>query len=631
MKYLNFDITLSDFDPDLQQLSVRAKSAKADTSGKPTRVSFPDEIRIAQAAIAYRDLSKTDLKKFGRALANVLLPEEAPSGSTESIRMHFRTECTRAEQVGAVRLRLWIEDDALADVPWEFVYLDGLGFLALEPRISIVRRAVVEGKQIPDFAVAKPDEPMRMVLLMANPGQHSRFAQLDLETEAKGIQIALSMLGKEKLSHTIQAKFFPESGQTTPVTKEILVKEAVSGIHVLHFAGHGEFETRMGEAVESKEGRGYLILVDTKGEDDRVSVDSLTSLKESGLLLVVLAACEGARRDQTNPWSSVAAGFVQMGVPSVIGMQYKVIDKNAARFSEIFYRALANSDDIELALSKARRAVHDLSSDDNERDWGIPALYLRVQDEEELVLFPRQGSAIDTKTTTSNHNASNPSQVSTGKETTSTQTPISTQTGTSTMKYEVKVTPTFLRNYLVKHFSLEEIKLFPEEMNDLAPTVGKKLVEKLDADNINGSTKMAYAQGLVQFLERRTLLELLVALLSSKQAFVDDPFDIGSSATRSANNAKPLTQQAALLDEWSDADLDVLLSKVLVPGQLTQLINNQFTSVNDFLSINPSPAQMRSGLIQFCRAQNKITELLYHVKGLNSGGYDQAAQSLGHA
>jgi hypothetical protein len=101
--------------------------------------------------------------------------------------------------------------------------------------------------------------------------------------------------------------------------------------------------------------------------------------------LAVLGACEGGRRDQVNAWTGVVPALTRAGIPAVVGMQYKIRDKNAIVFSRRFYRALAAGQPIDAAVTDGRLAILNRSGDD-ERDWGVPVLYLRTG---EGVLFPR--------------------------------------------------------------------------------------------------------------------------------------------------------------------------------------------------------------------------------------------------
>ncbi|RPI55894.1 MAG: hypothetical protein EHM56_04900, partial [Chloroflexi bacterium] len=89
--------------------------------------------------LASKSITWRQLVAFGQGLANWLLPEG-------EIRKLFEEALKRAGNEGGVRLRLIIAGHGLKRWPWEYVYFDPLdgppslrGFLALEPRVSIVR------------------------------------------------------------------------------------------------------------------------------------------------------------------------------------------------------------------------------------------------------------------------------------------------------------------------------------------------------------------------------------------------------------------------------------------------------------------------------------------------------------
>ena len=101
--------------------------------------------------------------------------------------------------------------------------------------------------------------------------------------------------------------------------------------------------------------------------------------------LAVFGACKTAQRDQLNAWTGVAPALTRAGIPAVVAMQYTIGDANAIAFSRRFYGALASGETIDAAVTDGRLAILN-RSDLDERDWGVPVLYLRTPGG---VLFPK--------------------------------------------------------------------------------------------------------------------------------------------------------------------------------------------------------------------------------------------------
>lgn len=86
----------------------------------------------------------------------------------------------------------------------------------------------------------------------------------------------------------------------------------------------------------------------------------------------------------------------------MVGMQYKIQDKNAIHFSFHFYYALAKNLTIDEAVTFGRQAVFNKCDPDERawRDWGVPVLYLRTEAAEDGMLFPVLPTATVGLTTT---------------------------------------------------------------------------------------------------------------------------------------------------------------------------------------------------------------------------------------
>jgi hypothetical protein len=147
------------------------------------------------------------------------------------------------------------------------------------------------------------------------------------------------------------------------------------GYHIFHFIGHG------GYLNDSQ--TGILIFENDKKQGHEVSGTVLgTFLREQGSVrLVVLNACEGARASLTDPFAGTAQSLIQKGIPAVIAMQFAITDRAAITFADNFYKAIADGDPVDTALSEARRAMYARALEEEVSvriEWGTPVLYLRA-------------------------------------------------------------------------------------------------------------------------------------------------------------------------------------------------------------------------------------------------------------
>jgi len=282
-----------------------------------------------------------------------------------------------------LRLRLRLADE-LADFPWEYMYIqdtrgerDSSSFLALDPRISIVRH---EALALPGDWFEAPNS-RRVVMAMATPKPYDRYRKLaNLPAEQDLLKAALKDISG------ITTVFRPEyaAGQVENFPSATL-KDVMSALmertDIFHFSGHGEFTTEPEPTFGNQPGEGAIILAGEGDEALPVSANRLGEvLRGRGVRLVVLGACETGRRDGKNVWSGVAASLLKAGIPGVVAMQFTIQDTLAAVFSEAFYRALVAGFIIDEAVAAGRAAMRAeaLNGQHDIRDWGVPVLYLRA-------------------------------------------------------------------------------------------------------------------------------------------------------------------------------------------------------------------------------------------------------------
>lgn len=291
--------------------------------------------------------SYRDEEELGRALYNALF--------TRRIRERFET-CRQVLSPGVatepVRLRLLLEiqasptrSDPLFNLPWELLH-DGHGFLALDHRISIVRRPIVVKKDSETIQA-----PLRVLVAYAEP-QAEGLARFDGEVYLREIEQALK--GVELLD----LRLLPHA------TREGLQRAITEGAHFFHFLGHGDVEI----ASHVVMGRLYLENPDTPGLADVLTSttlqDWIKKAREKGQTvpkLMVFMACRSGITDHA-PTLGVAQALLDTGVSAVVGMQADLYVEEAQAFAAAFYRALTERATVDDAMQAGREALNRLQS-----------------------------------------------------------------------------------------------------------------------------------------------------------------------------------------------------------------------------------------------------------------------------
>ncbi len=329
---------------------VRVFESPAGEGEQAERVKVPDDL---DARIGWLDHRQIDADlgaqiELGTILGLLLLPPYA--------RGLFETSLGRLADDEGLRVRLRF-DDALADIPWEFAWVErhrgeptAAGFLALDPRISLVRHEAV-ATPLPSPSAAAAGR--RVVVAMASPDGYPPLPSLAAEREA----LEQALEGVAGVTADVVADATPAA-----------VLEALStGADVFHFSGHGTPD-------------GGIVLAGPGGRAEVVPADRLAEMVQAkGVRLAVLGACDTGRRDDKNVWSGVAAALVERGVPAVVAMQFTIGDRKAAAFARALYQALVAGRTVDEAVALGRTAIRTVSTgaQADVRDWGVPVLYLR--------------------------------------------------------------------------------------------------------------------------------------------------------------------------------------------------------------------------------------------------------------
>jgi len=315
-----------------------------------------------------RRITKDELISLGEQLADLLLPGR--------VRALFQDSLKALEAGEALRLRLSISSLALAALPWEYTYLQRTpgekvenDFLVLQPKISITRYETLGSTLEP----LEDREKIQIVVALAAPIDQP---ELNLDADESAIKTALDAL-KEKAPNV-------ETAVLEHATRDGLLK-STPGADIFQFGGHGVFEgselTDDGKLLM----KGKILLENEGGDSDPFDSAQLAAiLAKAGVRLVLLGACNSAARDEGGAWSGVAPALTRQNIPAVVAMQYKVRDKNAAPFLFYVYMRVLGGYTIDEAVAEARLALYTQSGLED-RDWGVPVIYLRNKDG---ILFP---------------------------------------------------------------------------------------------------------------------------------------------------------------------------------------------------------------------------------------------------
>lgn len=253
-----------------------------------------------------------------------------------------------------IRLRIDPQSPALAALPWEYLYVDGWGtFPALSTQTPLVRYVELDQPE----RTAPATRPLRILAAIPSPAD---AAPLPVEKEWMRLQTAVAPLVADG-SVVIERLAAPTLGALQDRLRAV-------DVHVLHFVGHGVFDVRRGE--------GGLLFENEQRQGQLVPAGQLAALlRDEGLHLVFLAACEGARTGPSDVFGGVATRLVQQAIPAVLAMQLPVSVQAASTLACEFYKAVAGGYPLDAAVAEARKKLYAAGEP---REWGIPVLYLRT-------------------------------------------------------------------------------------------------------------------------------------------------------------------------------------------------------------------------------------------------------------
>jgi hypothetical protein len=353
LEYRNFNLAVEEAgegEGGAQRLRVWVEGSPADRTDA-IETTIPPDLAGYDNQLERRRLAPDRLTVLGEALADLILP--AP------IRERFLAslDALQPEQGLRVRLRL---SPGLAPIAWEYLYIrrgtsrDATGYLALDPRISIVRHVSTQRA-----ATATP-RPRRLLAVLGLAGSSP---PRPVPEQKKVLEAALAQVPGLKLD------FLEAPGQTA------LRDALASGLDIFHLegTGSGHWSTTVGD----------LVLADAAGQPLPLAAEQLAiNLHGGGPRLAVLNSLETDACAGRTAWPAAASAIVRAGVPAVVAMQFKLRGETAAAFTRRFYQTLAAGASVDQAVSAGRLDVYNLvaplQGDPQRReiwrDWGVPIL-----------------------------------------------------------------------------------------------------------------------------------------------------------------------------------------------------------------------------------------------------------------
>jgi len=277
---------------------------------------------------------------------------------TGDIRNAYRTSAAVAAERGkGVQIALRLDAPGLAVLPWESLFdSETQTYLCLKE--PLVRH--VPAPFSPPALTVTP--PLKVLGMISSP---AGLPGLDVEAERGRLEEAL----RPHLDAGRVELHWLDDVSWTGVHDKLLEEEW----HVLHFIGHGGYDTETDEGV--------LAFIGRNGRADYIPASRLADLldeAEPTPRLVVLNSCQSGASGTIDLFSGTAAALAHSGIHAVAAMQYSISDDAAIAFARGFYKALAHGRGIDEAVRSGRIGILGLSRATLE--WITPVLYLRGED-----------------------------------------------------------------------------------------------------------------------------------------------------------------------------------------------------------------------------------------------------------
>jgi hypothetical protein len=333
-----FEITITAAEPPPGGSNVTVRYARGVRTGGFSLSSVATAVTSLYAAMLTAQPVQPELEAAGRALFAALFSGRVGEAWRECV--------TLAHERGqGVRLRLYCELPSLTAVPWEYLYDQAQGrWLALDSNLSLVRALQVATKE-----ALVVSGPLRVLVMLATPRD---LPELAAAREWANLEEAVTNAAIELTRVEPTYAALQDALRQSP--------------HIFHFVGHGKFDNTSQQGV--------LALQHGDGAADFIAADQLAVLLSGcqTLRLALLNACQGAVTGTSSAFAGLAQRLIQQGTAAVIALQAPIYDDHALRFSQEFYRALADGLSVEQAVGEGRKRINQVAG-----SWGIPTVYFQ--------------------------------------------------------------------------------------------------------------------------------------------------------------------------------------------------------------------------------------------------------------
>ncbi|MCG9889556.1 MAG: tetratricopeptide repeat protein [Thermosynechococcaceae cyanobacterium MS004] len=290
---------------------------------------------------------------------------------SEEARGYFQ-EATR-EGLNQCELCIASDDSEVLNLPWELLYspLDR-NFLA--PSLAGMYRS------LSNFSVRAeieglPQDKLNILLVIARPyGERD----IGLQTIARPMLEALQPIRQQVNLKVLRPPSFDELEQE--------LNDHKGFYHIVHFDGHGDFDSTSQGFQHSfgSEGQGVLVFENEDGSPQIITAAQIAqSLTDCSVPIFVLNACKSAK-EGSERFSSVATRLVSLGAKGVVAMAYKVQAKAAKHFIGRLYEQLVKGASLDRAVADGRKEILNQRLRPSPKgdlplaDWMVPVLYQQI-------------------------------------------------------------------------------------------------------------------------------------------------------------------------------------------------------------------------------------------------------------
>jgi len=304
-----------------------------------------------------------------------------------SLMVHEKTKIFWAEARGKYpnrRIRLYIAPEApeLHALPWEILAEpsntnENLNSYIAAESSTPMSRFVKNGNGYP---APISERPIKVLIAIADPQglkENWNLASINRDEEMNNLREVLNC--RKDITYKLLEG---------PCTLDNLTKELRQGYHVLHFIGHGQYNSEQSDVallMADDENQVACVLGDIFMEMIRRITTGGNKTRADQLRLIFLSSCQtntnGAGRHQGETTPNAKAGLAQRlvhdaGIAAAVGMQDLVDIRTARKFSTTFYERLLDHGTVDLACNQARAAAFTSGA----RDAYVPVLYMRLPD-----------------------------------------------------------------------------------------------------------------------------------------------------------------------------------------------------------------------------------------------------------